>query len=75
MNADEIVRSPHPHDAFAIYMFSDPERARALLQNNLPPAIVAQIDWATLTLEPSSFIRHDLQKSQSDLLFNASSWT
>jgi predicted transposase/invertase (TIGR01784 family) len=70
MTPEAIHLSPHPHDAFAIQMFSDPERAAKLLQAYLPQEIVAEADWSTLTLEPSTYIRHDLQKTQSDLLFS-----
>ena len=59
-----------PNDAFFKEMFSDPPRAIAFFQSHLPPAIVAKVDWPTLKVLPSSFIKSGLQQVSADLLFN-----
>ena len=59
-----------PNDAFFKEMFSDPPRAIAFFQSHLPPAIVTQVDWPSLKVLPSSFIKSGLQQVSADLLFN-----
>ena len=59
-----------PNDAFFKEMFSDPPRAIAFFQSHLPPAIVAKVDWPTLKVLPSSFIKSGLQQVSANLLFN-----
>ena len=59
-----------PNDAFFKEMFSDPSRAVAFFQSHLPPAIVARVDWPTLKVLPTSFIKSGLQQVSADLLFN-----
>ena len=51
-------------------MFSDPPRAIAFFKSHLPPAIVAKVDWPSLKVLPSSFIKSGLQQVSADLLFN-----
>jgi hypothetical protein len=40
---------PGPHDLFARYAFGQPERAAAELRAVLPPQVVSQVDWSTVT--------------------------
>ncbi len=60
-----------PHDLFARFTFSQPERAAAELRAALPPLIVAQVDWTSLRREPSSVVDEELRETESDLLFSA----
>ncbi len=66
----EFDIATHPHDAFIKELLKSSERAIAFFQGHLPPAIVASIDWRTLTLLPSSFVNQDLKQTHSDLLFS-----
>jgi len=59
-----------PNDAFFKEMFSDPPRAIAFFQSHLPPAIVTQVDWPSLKVLPSSFIKSGLQQVSAALLFS-----
>ncbi|XXT19409.1 Rpn family recombination-promoting nuclease/putative transposase [Sorangium sp. So ce429] len=63
--------TPTPHDALFKATFSQPEHAAAALREALPAAVAARIDFATLALQPGSFIDQKLAASQSDLLFSA----
>jgi predicted transposase/invertase (TIGR01784 family) len=66
---DSLIPASFPNDAFFKEMFSDPPRAIAFFQSHLPPAIVARVDWPTLKVLPSSFIKSGLQQVAADLLF------
>jgi predicted transposase/invertase (TIGR01784 family) len=66
---DSLIPATFPNDAFFKEMFSDPPRAIAFFQSHLPPAIVAKVDWPTLKVLPSSFIKSGLQQVSADLLF------
>ncbi|WP_437674759.1 Rpn family recombination-promoting nuclease/putative transposase [Sorangium sp. So ce131] len=63
--------TPTPHDALFKSTFSQPAHAAGALQQALPAALAARIDFASLTLQPSSFIDEALAASHSDLLFTA----
>lgn len=69
LNVD-LFTAQQPHDAFAKAIFAQPERATALFQQHLPPALVQRIDWQTLRLMPTAFVRKELAQTQSDLLFS-----
>ncbi|WP_104987525.1 Rpn family recombination-promoting nuclease/putative transposase [Sorangium cellulosum] len=60
-----------PHDALFKSTFSQPEHAAAALREALPAALAARIDFASLTLQPGSFIDRQLAARHSDLLFSA----
>ena len=60
-----------PHDAFFKHLFSDLTNAAAFFQSHLNQALVTSINWDSLRLEPSSFVKRDLKQSHSDLLFTA----
>ncbi len=70
MNDFEQELASQPHDAFARCMLSDPAHATAFFQGHLPPDIAAAADWSTLTLQPASFVRQNLQQSHTDLLYS-----
>jgi predicted transposase/invertase (TIGR01784 family) len=53
---DSLMPAGFPNDAF--------------FQSHLPPAIVAKVDWPSLKVLPSSFIKSGLQQVSADLLFN-----
>ena len=59
-----------PHDALVRHLFTDLERAADELRAVLPPALVDRIDWATLALEPGSFVDASLRGRHTDLLFS-----
>jgi Putative transposase, YhgA-like len=62
---------PTPHDRFFRHVFADPEHAEGELRTVLPAAIVARLDWASLTLLPSTFVDPELAEQRADLLFSA----
>jgi predicted transposase/invertase (TIGR01784 family) len=66
---DSLMPAGFPNDAFFKEMFSDPPRAIAFFQSHLPPAIVTRVDWPSLKVLPSSFIKSGLQQVSADLLF------
>ncbi len=60
----------HTNDGFFKAVFSQPEHATAFFKSHLPAAIVAGIDWPSLTVVPGSFVKSRLQQVHSDLLFS-----
>jgi predicted transposase/invertase (TIGR01784 family) len=62
---------PGPHDLFARFTFSHPERAAAELRAVLPREVVSRVDWSSLRHESSSVVDPELRERQSDLLFSA----
>jgi predicted transposase YdaD len=62
-------RAVSPHDHFFRFVFGQVEHARALLQELVGEA-ARLFDWATLRLEPGSYIDERLRGSMSDLLFS-----
>ncbi|WP_437828765.1 Rpn family recombination-promoting nuclease/putative transposase [Sorangium sp. So ce1153] len=63
--------TPTPHDALFKSTFSQPKHAAAALRQALHAALAARIDFASLALQPGSFIDEALAASHSDLLFTA----
>jgi predicted transposase YdaD len=64
-------RAPEtPHDALFRFTFSRPENAAGELRTVLPAALVAELDFGTLTTLPGSFIDEALAGRASDLLFS-----
>jgi predicted transposase/invertase (TIGR01784 family) len=61
----------NPHDKLFKAGFSDPATAAAFLQEQMPPAVRACIDWERLELEPGSFVSAQMRERHSDLLFSA----
>ncbi|MFN6195406.1 MAG: Rpn family recombination-promoting nuclease/putative transposase [Planctomycetota bacterium] len=64
----EVVRT---HDALFRFVFEQPEQMAELLQSQLPPALVAAIDCATLRRLDGTFVDKALQGRVTDLLFEA----
>ena len=60
----------HPNDAFFKSVFSEPEHAVAFFKSHLPPAIANHIEWSSLAVIPTSFVKSSLQQVHSDLLFS-----
>ncbi len=62
----------YPHDKLFRALLDDPERARSLLRDHLPPTVVAEL--ADTPPEPveGNFVDAALQGSQSDRLFQVS---
>jgi predicted transposase YdaD len=52
--------------------FAQPEHAAELLSRLLPPSLVSEVDWATLSLESATFVDPSLASRHGDLLFSAS---
>src|SRR5687768_9681764 len=62
--------SGNAHDLLFRSTFSQVEHAASILRLLLPPALVARIDWESLTLCPGSFVDEVLSERQSDLLYS-----
>ncbi len=60
-----------PHDSLFKAIFGQPQNAAAELQHVLPGHLAARIDWASLSLEPGSYVDDHLADQHSDLLFSA----
>ncbi|MGF1656286.1 MAG: Rpn family recombination-promoting nuclease/putative transposase [Verrucomicrobiales bacterium] len=67
MNEEGFIHQPH--DKLFKSTFSQPENARPFLCHHLPDQLVASLNWATLALQPGSFIDSQFRLSESDLLF------
>jgi predicted transposase/invertase (TIGR01784 family) len=61
----------NPHDALFRKTFSDVKHAAAELRAVLPPALLTQMNLASLRLCAGTFVDAELASSQSDLLFAA----
>ena len=68
---DDLPYSTTPNDAYFRSVFGDPERAALLFQARLDPALVARINWSSLSLSSGSYVDRTLAKSESDLVFTA----
>lgn len=69
---DSLSTAAHTNDGFFKAIFSQPEHATAFFKSHLPPAVVEEIDWSTLVVLPGSFVKTNLQKAHTDLLFSVS---
>jgi predicted transposase/invertase (TIGR01784 family) len=69
-DGETTAHAVHTHDGFFKAVFTQPEYATAFFKSHLPPAITASIDWFTLAVLPSSFVKSSLQQVHSDLLFS-----
>ncbi len=72
METPEGSQTPaaHTHDGFFKAVFSQPEHAAAFFQSHLPAAIADRTDWSSLVVVPGSFVKTNLQRMHSDLLFS-----
>ena len=59
------------HDALVRRALGDPATARAWLQARLPEAVAQHLNFATLQRMPGSFVDEALQRSETDVLFEA----
>ncbi len=66
-----LTPAAHTNDGFFKAVFSRRENAAAFFRSHLPPAISSRIHWDSLTVLPGSFVKSNLQKVHSDLLFSA----
>jgi predicted transposase/invertase (TIGR01784 family) len=64
------MQPPSVHDALVKTAFSQVEHAEGELRLALPAALVARIDFSTLTLRPGSFVDEVLKERHSDLLYS-----
>ena len=58
-----------PHDRLFLYAFENLEVAREELHAVLPNEVWAQLDWATMRVEPSRFVEEDLSARHCDILY------
>ncbi|TLF93572.1 Rpn family recombination-promoting nuclease/putative transposase [Nocardia cyriacigeorgica] len=61
----------NPHDAYFRQVLARPENAESELRAALPATITARIDWATMALQPGTFVSEELRSRYSDLLYRA----
>ncbi len=59
-----------PHDALFKAAFSHAENAAGLLRGVVEPELAETANWATLSLEPGSFVDEELAARHSDLLYS-----
>jgi predicted transposase YdaD len=57
------------HDLLFKKTFSEPAQTASVLAALLPPELSASVDWASLRLEPGSFVEPGLHECLTDLLF------
>lgn len=67
----ESDETHNPHDALFQKVFAKTVVAGEFFRAMLPPAIVREIDWGSLTREPKTFVDEEFRRSASDLLFSA----
>ena len=70
MNDTEATLSAQPHNGFFIEVFSDLNRAKDFFLEHLPAKVAKRVDWKSLRLLPSTFVKANLQDVRSDLLFS-----
>ena len=61
---------PTPHNRFFHFALSHLPNARGLIETQLSPAALAELNLETLQLEKGSFVDPDLREKFSDLLFS-----
>jgi predicted transposase/invertase (TIGR01784 family) len=64
-----MASSTPRHDPFARQLLRFPETARPLLETELPPDIVRQIDWASFALEETSYLDERGKQRFSDVVY------
>jgi len=67
MKTKDVVNNPH--DRFFKRVLSDKDVARQVIASYLPKALIAHVDLRTLSLMSPSFIDHQLEKRETDLLY------
>ena len=67
--AEELTA--HPHDALIKRVLSTHlSAATELFRSRMTTSLASSIDWSTLAVESASFVKRDLKRSHSDLLFS-----
>jgi predicted transposase/invertase (TIGR01784 family) len=66
----ELDFATHSNDAYFKAVFSKTERASAFFQEHLPPALREGLNWNSLALLPTSFVKQSLQQAHADLLYS-----
>lgn len=61
--------TPTPHDCFFRESFGRPAIARDFLRGQLPAALLAEIDLATLTIAKDTYVSPELRPVYSDLVY------
>ncbi len=69
-SSSDLDFAAHSNDAFFKSVFSEPHHAIAFFKSHLPSAIVAGVDWQSLEVVPTSFVKSSLQQVHSDLVFS-----
>jgi recombination-promoting nuclease RpnB len=64
------VSTPTPHDSIFKKFFSDISVVNNFFQAYLPEKIKKKCDFATLKIEPGSFVDDDLSQRHSDILYS-----
>jgi hypothetical protein len=64
-----IDRIASPHDTFFRESFTRSEVARDFLRCELPAALLAELDLATLTIGKDTYVASDLRTAYSDLVY------
>ena len=59
------------HDALVRRVLGDPDAARAWLEARLPADTARHLDFATLQLQPGTFVDEELRRAETDVLFAA----
>ena len=67
-SAEESLYSPH--DVLFKGVFKNPKKARPVLRTTLPRQLRRMLDFRTLRREDGSFVKKELLKCYSDLLFS-----
>lgn len=65
---DETI-AHHPHDGLVKRTFTVRETAAVELQHVLPATLCDRLDWATLEIEPTSFVDRQLHPRTTDILY------
>ena len=61
-----MTNQPAEHDAIYKRFFSEPEMVRSLIEDFLPPALAAELDFSTLERLPAEHVSETLQKRAGD---------
>ena len=64
-----MTNEPAQHDAIYKRFFGEPEMVRSLIEDFLPPALAAELDFSTLERLPAEHVSETLQKRAGDLVW------
>ena len=60
-----MTNEPAQHDAIYKRFFGEPEMVRSLIEDFLPPALAAELDFSTLERLPAEHVSETLQKRRA----------